>query len=401
MRMYGKRFIKQERDKSISYRRETKDGVIWTIDLTNKRVTVKVQGSNTEIAAYFPENTHSPPEWCKLGNPVKIMHTQGIRGRVEVIGHGLVVPYPVSGNIWPSDPVQENMVLTGLQVLAMPNIPGNKIIVTTGTARIEGTLVTVDAMSLEDGDDYEMGEGGYIGEIAAVLSAGLAVSTGAYPDWGYRINSVQLDQSGNITVTSGNQFEAYNNGIILMDGGGAPPAGSSLNNLPRPSVPWGSLELGTILRYENQTIIRDFDINYELIKTLPWSRYGRLPTRLDIEIDPPSMTWADSVADIDVTCYDNLEQLMKFDYVSLEASIISGNGLLRDRIHDTGWDTTIIANQIIDQTGLRFPYWGLEYKRGQLVTDVSPMIQFKLMINNELKTYNGILLLDAGGNPMY
>lgn len=401
MRMYGKRFIRREREKSIDLKRETKDGIIWSIDISNRKVTLKIQGSNTEIAAYFPDNTHSPPPWCKLGNAIKIMHTGGIRGRIEIIGHGLVIPYPISGNIWPSDPVQENMILTGLQILAMPNLPGNKVLVTTGTARIEGTIITVGAMSLSDGDEFEMGEGGYMGEVAAILDAGSPVTAGAFPDWGYKINSVQLDQSGNITLAQGNQFKAYNNGTITMYGGGNPPAGSSLDNLPKPSVPWGSLEVGTILRYENQTIIRDFDINYDLILTLPWWRYGRQPTRLNIETDPPVMEWTDSTADISIICYDNLEQLMHFKYISLEASIVSGNGLLRDKVYDTGWDTTITAHQVVDQAGVWFPYWSLEYKRGQDISDVSPMIKFKLLINNELISYNGILLLDAGGNPMY
>lgn len=402
MRMYGKRFLAANRTRAMETKRETRDGIIWSIDLANRQVGVRIQRSNTEIKAYFPENWYEPPPWCKLGNSIKIMHTGGYRGRIEIIGNGLVIPYPQTGSLWPSDPLQENMILSGLQVLAMPNIPGNKILVTVGTARIEGTIVEATAITMADGDEWLLGEGGLLGQIAAVLSASPAVSVGAFPDWGYRIHSVQIDQSANITLTAGDQFQAYNDGTIIMDGGGPPPEGSSLDNLPAPDVPWGSLEVGRVLRYENQTVIRDHDINVDLVNTLPWSRFGRLPTRLSVTVQLPVMEWTDSTSNIDILCLDNFEQYMYFENISLEASIINGNGKLRDRTNDTGYATSIIAKQVVDAvTGVWQPAWAIEYKRDQLSTDKSPTIKLTLLINNEIVSYVAIELLDSSGNPMY
>lgn len=401
MRMYGKRFIRNDRIRVIESHRETRDGIIWAIDTTTRTVNIRIQGINKDIKAYFPENWHEPPPWCKLGNAVKIMHTGGSRGRIEIFGNGLIVPYPQTGALWPSDPIQENSVLTGLRVSAMPNRDVERVYVTPGTAMIEGTLVTVSEITMDDGDDFKMGDGGIIGNVAAVLNCFPDVDTyiGAYPDWNYRIHSVQLDMSGNITISYGPLFFAFNDGTVYKRVGGGT---YSLDNLPRPEVPWGSIELATVLRYEGQSVIHDYDIDFQWRNTSPWSRYSRSPARIDAVFASVVMQWTDSTVNITITCYDNLNQLMYFEEQRMEISIIQGNGELKDLVYDEGYDTTITAHQYRDiVTGVWHPIWYIQYKRGQLVTDVSPTIQFKLLINKEIISYGAIELLDAGGNPMF
>lgn len=384
MRMYGKRFIHNDRLRTIEAHRETRDGIVWAIDTTTRTVNVRIQGTNTNIRAYFPENWHEPPPWCKLGNAIKIMHTGGTRGRIEIVGNGLVVPYPQTGALWPSDPVQENSILTGLKILAMPNRDVERVYVTPGTARIEDSIVTVSEITMANGDNFKMGDGGLIGNVAAVLDCTPDVDTyiGGYPDWGYRLHSIQLDMSGDITISSGPIFFAYNSGLVYKRVGGGT---YSLTNLPRPDVPWGSIELGTVLRYEGQSVIHDYDINFNFKKTLPWSRYSRKPSLLDIAITKQTMDWTDSTTDMVITCYDNLIQDMYFEGQILNVSIIQGDGLLKDLEYDQGYDTTIEAHQVFDTlTGTWYPNFYIQYKRYQLVTDVSPVFQFELLINEQI-----------------
>lgn len=408
MRMYRKRFLARNRQQDIERHRETRDGIIWSVDTSTRTVEVRVQGSDTTITAYFPENWYSPPEWCKYGNPVKIMHTGGVRSRIEVIGPGLVAPYPQSGNIWPTDPLEEDAIVEGLDLMAMPNNPAWRVMVSTGTIRISGTEYDVDAIAMDDGDYWYMGDGGYMDNVAAVLYAGTKPTGLTYPSWGYKIHSVQIDSDLAFSVVEDDQFEAYNTpvpGYIYFTLLGTTQ--SSLSPLPIADVPSGSLEIGTILHYEETyTEIQQYLLNYQLCNTYPYPRFGRYPARLEITIDDVVMPWGTSETDIEVICYDNLNAWFYCPMLYLEASVESGNGELLANTYPeeaaAGYDTTVKSLEEYNTSpSYPIPRWQFKYKRGGLVTDESPVLQFKLLTNVEIITRAAITLLDAAGDPMY
>jgi hypothetical protein len=117
-------------------RTETRDGILWAVFPIDRYATVKIQGSNTQIRAYFPENWASLPEWLKMGNAVKIMHTGGNRGRIELVGHGQLIPTAVpGGQDNPGFPTMGDGVLTGMQLETTTPASMN-IIVNDGTYRV-------------------------------------------------------------------------------------------------------------------------------------------------------------------------------------------------------------------------------------------------------------------------
>jgi hypothetical protein len=92
MRLYGKKFVKRAMQAAISPRIESRDAVITQIDLNQEIVYVRIQGSTKTIGVRWPRNWESQPSWMKVGNAVRVQHTGGNRGSIEIVGHGLYIP---------------------------------------------------------------------------------------------------------------------------------------------------------------------------------------------------------------------------------------------------------------------------------------------------------------------
>jgi hypothetical protein len=118
---YGKKFLKNRIDSRVQARKESWDGQVREILPTLRLVGVTIQGSSKKIYARYPENWESNPSWMKVGNAVRIAYVGGER-RPEVVGHGLVVPTPVAGggSQFPTLPVGDDAILTGLQLIEIP-----------------------------------------------------------------------------------------------------------------------------------------------------------------------------------------------------------------------------------------------------------------------------------------
>lgn len=169
LKLYGKRILKTGVERKLALRSETQDAILWSVQSSSRICSVKVQGSNTLIQAYYPENWEKTPAWLKPGNAVKIMHTGGNRGRIEIVGHGLMVPTPVTGSEAPTVATAPDAVLTGCQLYPAPNDPQMVVLVGIGTYRIGGVTCTLDAIAC-DSDVYDANMGGVIGTIAGAFS---------------------------------------------------------------------------------------------------------------------------------------------------------------------------------------------------------------------------------------
>jgi len=140
MRLYGKKFARRFVNKKLKTTSETRDAILWAIDWTNRFCSVKIQGSDELITAHFPQNEAMKPEWLKLGNAVRVIHRGGVRGRVEVVGHGQAIPTPQAGSgSHPAIPGAGDMIVSGLQITAT-DPPSMSVNISSGTYRIDGIL---------------------------------------------------------------------------------------------------------------------------------------------------------------------------------------------------------------------------------------------------------------------
>jgi hypothetical protein len=114
MRMYGGRFMKKAVDRRIRTTQETRDAVIWDVNLAQHYCRVKVQGSNELVIASIPQNYRHRPMWLKIGNSVRITHRGGSRGFMEVSGEGRAIPSPVAGDSTPGLGLDTDRVLIGM-----------------------------------------------------------------------------------------------------------------------------------------------------------------------------------------------------------------------------------------------------------------------------------------------
>lgn len=230
MRLYSKKILRKRLDKRVDAKRETRDAIIWDILPTNRVCRVKIQGSNTLITAHYPLNWTTVPEFIKPGNAVKINHQGGARGKVEIVGHGQLVPSPVSGAATPPVGTPTDTVLTGLNVYEMPDAAGVlKVWISAGTYKINGTIYTLDAMTLAELTAAGFGDSIFLGQVGAVIELDPAPVVGFF-----RIDLISI-------------------GIdIVIDYTVGTPAPS---NPPTPSVAADHVGLATILVHGGMTEI--------------------------------------------------------------------------------------------------------------------------------------------------
>jgi hypothetical protein len=201
MKLYRKRFLKTGVSKQISQSSETTDAILWSVVPADKACHVRIQGSSRSIVAYYPENWQKTPNWLKPGNAVKIMHTGGLRGRIEVVGHGLIVPTAVAGGNAPDASTPVDCILTGCQLTPALNDPQMVVLVKVGTFRIGGVVYVLDAIPC-DSDVYAASMGGFIGTIAGAFAVPAAPAAQYF-----RYDAVEVGADGVLHYVEGTPFQ--------------------------------------------------------------------------------------------------------------------------------------------------------------------------------------------------
>lgn len=412
MRTYGKRFMRQERARETRNSRETKNAIVWSIDATNRKANVRIQKSNTTISAYFPTSWYSMPEWVKVGAPVRIVFTGGHHGRIELLGPGTVIPYPQTGNVWPDAPVRANHIQSGLQVSPIPNRKRMAYMVKPGSVVINNTDVTVPEIAMGSTDNYLMGDGGYMGNVAAVRSVS-APSVGSYPAHGWYIYNVFANSAGAITHSAGEAFKTskpYWPAEEIQNLAGTVYDWEDWVFPTRfsPATPELSLLIGSVVTWEDMTGVEATNIDW-IWRACPHSIYSREPVIL-FDDDPAAneIDWGNNTCTIKIVAHDNRGLYWKVNNEYwIEATIVHGTGGVRDALaygipeEDRTYGTSCKCVNLAAGLPTKFyPEWYIQYQRDNLVTDVSPQIECKLLINNELITYTGVILYDAGGDVM-
>jgi hypothetical protein len=299
MRTYGGRRIKREVLRQMDDRKELRDAIVFSVNSTLKYCMVKIQGSNTQIKAYYPENWESTPQYLKPGNAVRISHPGGNKARIEIVGHGFLIPTAiVGGTVTPTPIVPGDTVLTGC-TLAPTDPVSMSAIVQPGTFRIDGVTYSLSGM-LMDRSDVEMDRGDLF-----MNSVGDSVTFDAASAYFYRYDSVVVGTDGDAHIVKGADFSATT--VPLP----SPPA-----------APADHVRVGWVLIYPNMTTIATGDLNR--LYTTP------MASELRVVVEDQDLDWGDTTTTLTISVRDQYGNTIFFGGAGYQVTIAwtYGNGTL-------------------------------------------------------------------------
>lgn len=234
VRTYGGRKIRNAVIGVVEERREQRDAVVMSVDSANRWAIVKIQGSNEQIRAWFPLNWGSNPAWLKPGNAVRISTPGGNRGRIELVGHGMLLPTAVpGGSVTPAPPALEDVILTGMNLSATIPTATMSVVVSAGTYRIDGVVYSLVGIPM--GNAMLMGSNIGMGGFGALLTID-APTAGSY----YRYDLIVAGTDGVAHVVKG---------------------ANATSNPAMPATPADHVSLGWVLVYPNMTAVTLSDLN--------------------------------------------------------------------------------------------------------------------------------------------
>lgn len=372
MRLYDtKRFDRglSRRFRSHSWGR---DAIVWDIDEVNFIMRCKIQGSNELILCHYPRNWQTLPPWCKRGNAVRIAHKGGVKGYMEVLGHGRAIPTPVAGTQLPESEPLFDTILTGGETLPYA---GMTIEVTDMTFRINETIYglagddpVMDAggsLTMDDPPPVGMGEGNkYI-----TLDAAPAVGSARY-------DLLVVGTDGEIDVIKGT---------------------AASTSLVMPSVPANHVKVCHVLVLGGST-----EITSSMINAL-WEE----KVIAGLQFDVSNGTGTINANDEFVWHLTNMTP-----YCQFTATVID----------QYGWDynpsgnTEFVFQLMYGTGGIAYPLNGdygsatvirtvsgtnayIYYKRDETLTEYSPLIMVSLTGLSASSSYR-IQLLDGSGAPL-
>jgi hypothetical protein len=361
----------------VEARTETRDAILWDIIDAQRVCRVKIQGSNQLIVAHFPQNWEKHPVWLKPGNAVKILHTSGIRGHVELIGHGNFVPTPVAGDTFPPIAIGEDSILSGCQVIAL-DPAAMMVAITAGTYRISGVVYYLGGFGGSEGA-IPMG-------IPAPMEMGDSIAMGTIMAWGVPIDPAP--------TTPG--YFRIDLIVVGTDGAVDYVKGTESATPVVPEVPSGHVQCGSILLFNGMTAVTQIWINRPWITPKPFSLTMTIAdAELIWGVEPPPPA-AELTTDIQVTIFNQYGYGMVppaetyWWYISME--FIFGNGEI-----DGQTPPAVVTKQgIIGQDHVHFTY-----ERNHDAGDQSPMLK-AMLVNTDIPIFvmGFIVLLNAGGAPM-
>jgi len=348
LRQLKNRIIRQRMQKETAYRTETRDAILWDV-IDNKRCRVKILGSNTLLVANYPENLESKPAWLKPGTAVKINHTAGNRHTLTVIGLGTAIPQPTDSSLLPTPPIGVDAVLAGLELFPFET-PGMFVYVSTGTFRIGGTIYTVEPSLMSESNLLSMNSGAPLDTTAEAVAISAAHSTL------YRLDLIVVGADMVIHTTNGTAA--------------ATPV--------EPAVPVGHLRLGNVLVPPGVTTILQSHLNRTFSNPIA--------SQLTLTISDSDLAWGENSCTITAKVLDQYGRIITGTNWGVYAEFLSGTGTIDGQTTSTRYTGTS-SNQAI-----------FIYARNTAAGEKSPMLQFSLIQNPNLKMIQFITVRDTSGN---
>lgn len=367
MRLYGKKNIRRLVDKRSSKRQEMRDAILW--DVSGQTGRIKIQGSNELIIAHFPRNQRETPVWMRGGNAVRVVHKNGVRGYVEIVGEGRSIPTPVSGGSFPDIGTISDGILSGL-VVTSTTVPSTNVEVSAGTYRIDGVIYLMDEVT-----------GGYIvmddpapmvmGDLPFVLNGQVSYDLGASPAAGYfRYDIIVAGTDGNLNLINGDEVTS---------------------DPVMPAVPVDHILVDFVLRVGGE-------------ETILMGRIGELyETSYAVSLDMPEdleLSWSfvidDPTINFTVTVKDQYgNSISSSDGWVMTLTKLFGTGEVWSL--QSGWDEDEVSQNLISENTYTFVY-----RRDQTASpEYRPYIQVAVTGGRStLLGFEGITLLDDSGEPI-
>lgn len=370
MRSYGRRFTKKSQDKHHRQRRETDQGIIWSLDDINQLAVVRIQGSAVDIRIPYPRGLMLKPEWLRKGNAVIINYRSGIRGLPELLGQGWVIPTPVSGATLPDTELPGDAILTGFVVTAF-DTPALGVLISSGTYRIAGIVYSYISATGEyfvmDTHETEMGA---MDTWPAYAMDQISFAVDAAPAAGYfRYDCLFIGADGVIDYSKGAEVTSY----PVM-----------------PDTPTDHLLIEFILRCGGDTTVTTQRIGQT------W----KVSTATSLQ-----MTVPDTLAWSLITDYPevNIVFTIKDQYGnSFPCADPLGHLLVLTKIAGTGQIYSATTGYHADEVQQRASYtYTFKYQRDQTISpEVIPMFHGQLSQTIPLYSFDTMSLLDSGGDPI-
>lgn len=387
MKLYGGRVLRSSMGQQIEQRVESRDALLWDVLPAERRARVKIQGSSELIIAHYPENWEATPVWLKKGNAVRISHPGGVRGRIELIGNGGLIPTAIAGdsNTIPA-PALPDAIISGLSLQNFERITTQilfcdpesivndhactEFIVTVGQVRFNETVYDVGAIFMRATNPMIMGGAGNIvlGKVAAFFAPGYMDPC---PDITYfRYHLVYITEAG-LQI-------AYTN-----ESPSRPPV--------MPVLPGASIQIGTIL---------DWTKNFYFAS----GNFNKLYTDIEaaqvrITLSAASLVWGDTTGvSVSVAIVDQYGGTITSPTGTwiITLAIVSGTGTVTNA---TGDSSTTSVSTLTAGEGAGFIYTRNNIAYPTSGYDQSPLLQAKLEANGAVDTAV-IQLFDASGNTM-
>lgn len=360
VKLYGKKFLKNEMRKTVEEKTETRDGICWNVLSTDRIVQVKLQDSTELIYAQYPVAWKVTPTWLKPRAPIRLVHRTGLRNRIEVVGLGQVVPTPIAGgSTFPSLANPGDGVLSGCEVIGIPNESKMQAMIKTGEYQISGSTYSIAQISMES-SFYAMGSGGKMGDVAGVVS----ITSAAVGE--YRQDLVVVGTDGVIDVVTGTTFSTAQ--VV-------------------PDVPSGHVELGRILVAGGVDEITGAEINKDWV--------APQPAGLTITITDDDLSSTETETDITVGVTDQFGNDILKDglgwYITMEFS--DGNGSIEST---AGISTSVIGSH----TGATSNECVFTYTRGQTTADESPVLTVTLHADLAIESLAQVTLRNSSDEIM-
>lgn len=358
MRFYGKKPLRNKMREEADRRTETRYAILHSINTGNGTAKVKVQGSDEEITCVYPQNSKEAPLWLRVGQAVQLRHTGGNRGRLEIFDNSMVRPSPQVGSPLPTIPTPDDAIMSGLQLIEIPNRSVMKVAISDGRVRFGGDISSIIYLKATSPGKMTMGYGLKMGSVAGIVDIDTAPVSGARYDL--------------IAIGSDFVFDVIK--------------GTASSTPEFPNLPSDHLQCGWVLVTAGATEIKKESLN----------QYYAVPTLTSISVisSDSTLDWTESSCVITVTTYDQYGNTILGTglgwYVTLTISV--GNGTVDDQLGNDS--PTAISKYMGASASTTFGY-----TRDQASSDQTPT----LTVSISGKYATGavvIVLLDASGDPM-
>lgn len=292
MRLYGGRILKNRVNQQIISRQELRDAIVYDVTPASKYCRVKIQGSDTYIKAYYNENWGSTPEWLKPGNAVRISHPGGNKGRIEVMGHGILIPTAIpGGSVTPTATTPGDTILTGMAITAT-DPASMSLTVMTGTYRIAGVTYTLGALQMDQATiEMDRADMTMDGSSATVT---LDAAHATY----FRYDSIVVGADGVVDVVKGT---------------------AAVSDPVMPTTPADHIRIGWVLVYPAATTIAQSAV-YQLYT-------DRQAVGITVVVADDDLAWAQTSTSITITVVDQYGRTLSGSYIATVA-FSRGNGTL-------------------------------------------------------------------------